>query len=606
MSEIIKKVTEILNGKEKLDPLAILSKWKNIYYNISVHTTGVCPAYYPLRYEGNSKARSVVLGESMIYPFYWIYPEYDIVFDRLFGMHPREPHATRELRKSLYKPHQQAPLTKAIDKCKAVISAENKYTLFVDDKEDNDYIWGKNFDGKNLVEFIFWHFKTICEDPNSKFIVRPKKAAKEQTNKKVEVEIIHVPSRRIRYSSESELIYYEGTDDMYAWYINPAAYLRFERSNKGDFNHMDGRQGYYAHMLGRLPVHTAGGVWNSHGFYDSYIQPAIPFCDEFVGAQSAVQMVNKEAAHPFIIAASPDCKDCEGVGYTQWCSTCNNRPDQNCNCDKSAYSISTCRSCNGTKLQSINPGDWMIVPSDLMKDDLIKIINPDVAVNEFLVKHKDAIYENIKDSLHQQYIKEAQSGVAKEIDRDGERMWYKTCSDGMWYGLIEPILISILSLRNISKSNDTVSVNLPNYTFAPPTSFDLKTEFDLLEEYKEATDSQIPEYVKQSIVESYVDKVYGGNELMVKKSKFINYIDPYSVSTPADKTIAINNGVASIEQIRISDNLPMLLNRIVNKRGEKWFLNADFDMIEAEVNTLFTAMPVPQSPKETVTVKEVV
>jgi hypothetical protein len=241
-----------------------------------------------------------------------------------------------------------------------------------------------------------------------------------------------------------------------------------------------------------------------------------------------------------------------------------------------------------------------------MKDDLIKIINPDVAVNEFLVKHKDSIYENIKDALHQQYIKEAQSGVAKEIDRDGERMWYKTCSDGMWYGLIEPILISILSLRNISKSNDTVSVNLPNYTFAPPTSFDLKTEFDLLSEYKEATDSQIPEYVKQSIVESYVDKVYGGNELMVKKSKFINYIDPYSVSTPADKTIAINNGVASIEQIRMSDNLPMLLNRIVNKRGEKWFLNADFDMIEAEVNTLFAAMPVPQSPKETVTVKEVV
>jgi hypothetical protein len=603
MSDIIKQVTEILNGKATLTPLAILTKWKNIYYNVSVHTTGVCPSYYPLRYD--DRTYKAVLGSTLYYPFYWLYPEYDIVFERLFGMHPREPHATRELRKSMYKPYQQAALSKAMDKCKAIISADNKYTLLVDDKADNDYIWGDNFDGKNLVDFFFWHFKAICEDPNSKFIVRTKKPAKEQNTGKVDVEIVHVPTRRIVYCSDDELIYYEGDNNLYAWYVNGASYLRFKKQEDGSYTHMDGRNGYYAHMLGRLPVHTAGGIWNTHGFYDSYIQPAIPFCDDFVGALSAVQMVNKEAAHPFIIAASPECKDCEGVGNVQWCGICNTKAGGECTHDHSNWNLSTCRSCNGTKLQSINPGDWLVVPSELMKDDLIKIINPDVKVNEFLVAYKDSIYEGIKDALHQHYINEVQSGKAKEIDRDGERLWYKTCSDGMW-ALIESALISILSIRNISKANGSVSINMPKYTLAKPTSFDLKTEFDLLEEYKEATDSQIPEYVKQNIVENYVDRVYGGDEVMVKKSKFINYIDPYSVSTPADKTIAINNGVASVDTIRLSDTLPTIMNKLITKKGKEWFLNIDFDDLETEVMAIFKKIPAPPMPKETTTVKEIV
>jgi hypothetical protein len=147
---------------------------------------------------------------------------------------------------------------------------------------------------------------------------------------------------------------------------------------------------------------------------------------------------------------------------------------------------------------------------------------------------------------------------------------------------------------------------MPYYTLAKPTSFDLKTEFDLLEEYKEATDSQIPEYVKQNIVENYVDRVYGGDEVMVKKSKFINYIDPYSVSTPADKTIAINNGVASVDTIRLSDTLPTILNKLITKKGKEWFLNIDFDDLEIEVMAVFSTIPVPITPKETTTVKEIV
>lgn len=598
MADIIARVTEVLNGRSKLFVPPILDKWKSLYFNISVHTTGVCPSYFPLRWDKQTKLWAIT--NSLYYPVYWLYPEYDLVFDRLFGAHPREPEITRELRKSLYKPYQQAPLTQAMDKCKAIISAENKYTLEIDDKDDNDYIWGKNFDGKNFVDYIFWHFKAICEDPNSLFIVMPDRPAKEMKGGKVTVKIVHVPTRRLLYFSREEVIFYEDDPDKadWAWYVNGASYLRFNKNEKGEWAQADGRQGYYAHMLGKLPVHFAGGVWNNHGFYDSYIQPAIPFCDEMVGAMSAVQLVNKEASHPFIIAASTDCPECNGIGSYQWCRSCSCKTTDGCTCnDQSNYGLQTCHKCHGTKQQSHNPGDWMIVPPDEMGNDLIKFINPDVSINEYLVKYKDDVYESIRAALHQQYVEEAQSGVAKEIDRDGERLWYKTCNDGMWRGLIEPLLVDILSLRNISKAGGKISTNIPKYTLSPPTDFDLKTEYDLIDEYKQADESQMPDYIKQNMAVALVDKIYGGDDVIVKKSNVINYLDPYSVTTPEDKVIMITNGVADADTIRFSNTLPNLLNRLLTKRGKDWFINADYDTIETEVMAIFKAQPKPVQPK---------
>ena len=599
MADIIKKVTDILNGKDKITIPAILSKWQNIYYNTSVHTTGVCPSYYPLRYE--NVTRIVTLGTSAVQPIYWIYPQYDIVFERLFGMHPREPEILRELRKSLYKPYQQAPLTQAMDKCKAIISAENKYTLIVDDQDDNAYIWGNNFDGKNLVDFIFWHWKAICEDPNSLFLVTTDRPAKEMKSGKVTCKIMHIPTRRMYYPSADEIIFYE-TDDL-IWYINGASYLRFERDGSGNWAHMDGRSGYYAHMLGRLPCHCAGGVWNTHGFYDSYLQPAIPFCDELVGARSDLQMINKESAHPIIIEASVQCPDCAGLGTYQFCRSCNCRTEKGCTCHNPAnYNLTTCDSCHGSKQQSHNPGQRMLVPPEMMGNDLAKFINPDIAINQYHVDYSEGIYEGIRAALHQQTIKEAQSGTAKEIDRDGERLWYQTCSNGMW-SLIENILIDILSLRNISKSDGQIKPNIPKYTLIPPTEFDLKSEFDLLEEYKEATDSKMPDYIRQYSAMAYVDKSCGGDEVMVKKSNFINYIDPYSVTTATDKDLTITSGVASVDQIRYSNELPVLLNKLIYKKGKQWFINADFDDIETEIKAMFAKLPVPEIPKDTTVVK---
>ena len=71
-------------------------------------------------------------------------------------------------------------------------------------------------------------------------------------------------------------------------------------------------------MFGRLPVTIAGGDWNTQegGFYESYFDKAKAIADEFISSYSAAQMVDKEASHPFIVAAQEDCPDCNGTGKT--------------------------------------------------------------------------------------------------------------------------------------------------------------------------------------------------------------------------------------------------------------------------------------------------
>lgn len=585
----LKRITEILNGRSEYKPPAFLLQWQNIYYRMSIHTTGVCPAFYPLRWDNN---RGYYIDNVLSYPTFWLNAIYDRIFDDyLLNRHPRESNEIREYRKSVYRPYQQAALQQAIDKVKASIFAENKYTLVVESKDDNDYIWGRNFDGKTLVDYVAYHFKSIVEDPNSLFVVLPREAGYKTSTQKVEPYIKHIPSRNIIYWTPTEIIFRE---DVWAWYINENAYIRYRKNDKGEFEQFDGRKGYYAHLLGYAPCRFAGGVWNTHGYFDSYLKPAQAFCDDFVAAHSAVQLVNKEAAHPFIIAASRDCPECDGRGQYQYCGTHNCRTDSGgCDCvSQESFSVQSCGSCRGSGQQSYNPSEWLIVPPNDMGNDLIKIINPDVKINEFLAKYADNLYDAIMASLHQSYIDEAQSGTAKKIDREGEYLFYQTISDGVW-ALIDVLLNDILSLRNTSKYEGQIKAEPPKYILVKPTQFDLKTERDLLEEFKVATESKIPDYIRGRQAEAYVDKLYGGDDLMVKKATIINYMDAYSVMTPADKAVMISSGVATAREIQFSAMLPNLINKVAREMGKDAFLKADYEVIEEMVKDEFAEVPPP-------------
>jgi len=598
------EVLSMLNGSFALQPFLI--QWQNIFYRTSIHTTGTCPRFYPLRYNETS---GYALGTAQTTPTWWINANYDLIFDTyLLNRYPREPQITREYRKSVYRPYQMAPLLEAINSLSACIFGDSKYTLLISDTEDQKYIDGKNFSGKTFVGYFEWMFKAICEDPNSLFVVKPKVSRKE-TGTMVEPEIIHIPSAEILYISEDEVVYYEPfSDRQYAWWITDTGYFRFKREEDGKtYVNADGvDDGYYAHLLNRKPIHIAGGIWNTLRYYDSYLKAALPFCDDFVSAHSDVQMVNKEACFPFIQMVQTDCPGCNAHGEVQFCNTCHHKGSQCvCESENKDFSRIACPDCNGAKfIMSFNPGQRVMVPKDMADKELLKIINFDVNINKHLQETADLIKAGIKSSLHQQTIDEAQSGKAKEIDREAEYLYRSMVSNGVW-NLIESCLIDVLSIRHTQVTDGERKPEIPQYELVKPTDFALKTEFDLLEEMKESKDADIPEYVIKKQLEQYVDKVFGGSDYMKRKVSLINQMDPFAVTPMIEKSAMLASNAITIDAFSFSNNLPTILDKIKRERGTIWFVNAPYDEIEALVKKENDTIEKPEPPETTETVVKV-
>lgn len=604
MALTIQQAMDKIKGYDRAYPAQpFIMQWQQIFWRMSLHTRGACPRFYPLGY--NNNAGGIVIEPTQYTPVWWLGEAYDIIFDNhLLNKYPRQPRILQEYRKSIYRPFQTAPLLEAIQSLSASIFGDNKYTLYIDNEEDNKYINEPNFEGKNFIGYFEWMFKSICEDPNSLFVVIPKKSRKE-TNGRVEPTIKHIPSTCILYIGDDGVIFFEPfSNEAYAWYVSDTGYFRFKKDGS-DWINVDGEDdGYYAHMITERPIHFAGGIWNTLRYYDSYLKAAQAPCDEFVSCYSDVQLVNKEACFPFIQAVETVCPTCNGTKQVPVCNTCKCTTND-CRCDETAqqWGRGTCGSCNGSgQLQSFNPGQWYQVPEELADKELIKIINFDVNVNKHLSDHAEKVKQDIRKALHQVYVDEAQSGVAKDIDREPAYLFRSFVCKGV-YSLMKACLKDCLELWHVNVVDGTHDI--PNFEIISPADFALKTELELLAEYKEGGLSELPDWVRQQQLRQYISKVYAGNDVMKKKVVVVNSLDPYSVTTIIDKSALLSSGAITIDDFIWSNNLPQLIDELIMSKGVEWFLNSTTSDIKSAVTPLFNAISKPSSaPQDKTIIKE--
>lgn len=581
----IQEILNLLNKKGEFETPKYIYLWRGVYFGMSLHIDGACPAFTDLRYD--TMAKTYVMNTAQTIPNNYFGIEYQQIFDRyLFSRHPREPEITRQWRMSQYKPFTQEPFRKVIQVVTGAIFQDSGYTIQVDDKDDNDYIWGNNFEGKNLPQYVTDTFQNIAEDPNGVYVVIPKNPWYETTGQ-VEPEIFFVKSKYIKWHSKDEIIFER---DEITWTINKIGYFRFRKDNR-QYVHIDETQGgYYAHMMYRMPVIVAGGQWNSQGFYESHFQGAKAVADEYVAGKSAEQMVNKEASHPFIIEADTACGDCGGQQRTEHTCSCGS----SCDICKGLPLLKVCSSCSGTGRMSRNPADRMIVPGKDMGNQLIQIVNPDVEVNKYHLESNAGLYKSMLEALHLNYIDQSQSGTAKAMDMETRYQFISRINNDVFDRLITELLDAILYLRNVKVQSDEIVPAKPRYVIVKPSQFQIKTSYDLAEEYKMAGDSNMPSYMLEAISVDYVDKQFGGNEALKKKTHIINQMDILAVSQPADISVMVLNNAATTRDWQFHLQLPKIIDRIIRERTPEWFIGASYDAIETIVNSEFAKIkPAP-------------
>lgn len=546
----IKEVSAILNKDIKLPQQMAerLQHWRDVYYGISLHTTGACPRF-----------RDLSTGR-MIKPAGYYGEEYQYLFDNfLMSRHPREDDATRNWRYSQYRPITKAAFGQITGVITGAIFQDSNYTLEIVDEQDDAYIWGNRFSGYDIAGyFANIGFRNMIEDPNGVFVRMPTKPFYEQGSDKLEVDIWFVNSKDMVWFSKNDIIFKRGD---HAYWVNAHTIWRYtyDAQNKKYYIAQPDAGGYYAHMLGRLPLTIAGGDWNTQGYYDSYYSKAKAAADDFISAYSAAQLVDKEASHPYIIEASADCPDCMGKGHVQ----------RDCDSCPMGIELAQCHTCAGSGQISRNPGQRMIIPHEDMKHGTpIQIVNPDVSIN---THHRDVckhIMNLVTEALHLKKTDEAQSGVAKAIDQERLYKFINTISNALFDKIIYDTLRDIIAYRNIE--GDTQHA----FRIVKPTQFRIKTSADLLAEYGESSVAGMPIFIRQRMAVDFTDKQYSGDELMKKKARIITEADELSVLTTQELLDLRAAGAISTQALAYSRRIPALLDELIQQHGEYWFMHA--------------------------------
>jgi len=541
----------------------LLKRYRDVYYGMSLHISGACPRY--------------MQGERWVVPHNYFGEEYQYIFDNfILNRHPRESQTTRWWRYSQYKPLTKAPFGLIIEIISAAMFQDSNYAIVLNNENDNEYILSKAFNEYTLIQYFQWMIQNIMEDPNGFFITVPKEPYYNTTTKYIEPDIWFINSKDIIFKSKDEIIFKR---DGIVWVVNRYAFFRFENDPKSGWVMMDNAQGgYYTHGFGYLPINIAGGVWNTQGFFDSWIGKGKPIADEFATAKSSDQLVDKEASHPFITIAQVDCPECDNhCGYKQIGDP--DCPDE-CTLEK-------CDVCGGTGHVSQNPGERLEAPPELMGNDLIKITNPDVAINKYLFEKSNILFDQIIDSLNLKRAEDRQSGVAKAIDQERLYQFIQKISNDIFMRIIYNTIRDIVGYRNIKVVD---GVNVPDtYEFVviSPTQFHIKTAADLLEDYTKGMEANIPAFIRADLMKDYVAKQFSGNRVMQKKSNLIIEMDYLSVYNTDEKEGMLLINEVTLYDLQYSVHLPNMLDEVIRDKGDQWFLRAGFDEINSAVEIIF-------------------
>jgi len=555
----------LLNDKSRALPTQV-KRWRDVYHGISLHTTGAAPRF--------SNA-----GSGWIEPPNYFGEEYQKLFDTLLlNRHPRESELTRNWRYSQYRPFTKDPFIRIMEVVKGAIFQDTNYSVEVNQKDDSEYAWGNNFNGNDIVRYFAWALQHIFEDPNGHFVRIPKEPGYATTTARVEPDVWFVGSKNIIEVNGEEIIFMR---EGFAWLVNKLAIFRFKKikdvKTQADTWVNADADGYYAHLLGYLPADIAGGQWNTQGFYNSWLDKAKAVADDFISNKSAEQLVKKEASHPFIVAAQEKCPTCEGVGRVQ----------VDCEACIDGVELVSCRKCHGTGNISRNPGEWLTAPAEEMDKELIKIINPSVEVLKAHTEGNTEAFAAILDALHLLRVDEAQSGTAKSIDQERLYQFVSEISNDLFDRLMTNTLRDIISYRNVIAVDGVTRPAAQGYVIVKPTQFQIKTASDLLLEYNEGTKANVPTFIRVRMMNDYVDKQFGGDVIMKKKTQLIGQLDPLCTYSVVERQAMLGSAVGK-RAWQFSVELPGIMDSLIRDKGKEWLLRSPYDAVKAEVDVLFS------------------
>lgn len=495
---------------------------------------------------------------------------------------PNEDDEIKQYRLDIYEPITKGAINRAIDKLFRIFSAAN-FSIQVSEELSN-YLNDKKFDNQYFYSYIQkFVVRRMIEDPNGWLVWIPKGEGLVNPAVKVDVYPLIVGSNEIVYLDDEEgIISWESDEEHSEIFVNgkrkeegkviytmtPEAFYRHSQvGNKKDSKFVV--ELIYQHNIGFLPGMVLGGDVTDDDYFESYFSAFLPFANEAIRQYSDWTAIMTTSCFPYReelaeTCSAPGCRD--GFCY-------NGETEEHV----------MCRSCKGTgRVITRSPfGVFMREKGNLIdgqtntSDPMIRFIAPPVDVIEYSGRAWETLLKKAEEALHLNVIDEAQSGTAKEIDREDSFMMLTKISNNIFDEIIYKSLLIIESYRSVANPVQPIIVK--------PISFSMKTESDLIDEINKLNDKNAPVAFLVETTKDLAKKRFSGNKSISRMVEILVSFDPiYHVNTK-DKQMLLASGVIKKDDLIRSLFAYKTLLKLVADNGTLYLEN-DLSVIFADLD----------------------
>lgn len=523
---------------------------------------------------------------------------------------PYEDEDIKKYRIDAYEPITKAPVIRAIDQITRTFNNANVVIKMGYDLRT--YTEENIFDKVSFLSYINKNVtRRMIEDPNGILLWWVKSKDFTKLNERVEVEPRLVLSKNIKHFSE----------DYFSFLSNEKSFVRVWKGNKwveeksGEVYYIVTKNEYikkyqvgekskkkfediifYNHKLEYLPLVILKGYETIEPnektnddihYYTSFFSGFIAYANECIRQFSDHQGIMTVSGFPLREMESMTCPGLNCKGGKVF--------DEN---DRRTKKI--CSVCNGKgEIVPSSPYGVLLRPTrnslsdSISEKPMLSYISPDTAILEYSGKYWKELLSEAEKALNLLFIDEAQSGVAKDIDREVLLSTLDAIGLNIFQNIVKNSLIIIRDLRQYKQDSIIIET---------PPSFKVKTEKEISEEITSYVEKGAPDIVLIETTRQWLHKKFGRDKNLVRMIDLLFLIDTnfhYPVTT---KQLLLASGAITDEAFQKSQNVLNVSMRIFKKYGDDITNISDEQLmkeIEKELSVVIKDL-IPKKPEPVV------
>lgn len=529
---------------------------------------------------------------------------------------PNEPLDIREYRLANYRPITKHGINQAIDSVYRTLYGSNysvTYSKNIDEylTETEFEFLGEEIDFKQM--FFRNLLRLVFDDPNGLLVWMPENPDKElppieaDATQPINVVPVYVKSKDIIFFKDESFAYRVGKmiveipagnnktkpeshdyffiiSKEYIW-----KYVPYWDTEKKRVSYRT--EDYYSLSLTdgqpnaerdfpSLVGHKLGGniSYNEEGkiYYDSFFGCYVPFGDEAICSFSDDQAVRVRYNFPYVSVKGQACIGCKGTGKVTIKE------------GEHKGKISSCKTCEGSgKTVPFTPfGHYLKEPPSSQDNEsyvsqpAVEFYSPDVAILQNAYTTWEDLLEKAKETVNLIFTKEAQSGVAKEIDRETKYETLMKISNN-FFELIQ------WSLDIIEAYRVPISSNRQDSVVRKPKTFAVKTETELGAELNEMIAKESPQSFIATTAKRLSEKIYSDDDEAQRIIEIQTVWDVLFGKTSAQiSQLKVTGGADTLDCLRHTHSYTILASIALDNDLDKMEIAAIIEIADTKLQEL--------------------